>query len=223
MMIKIGDRIWLEPLDGSTRQYQSKMLSVADGVIHISYPVDEQSGKTVYLLNGMQFKASFIGRDGALYMFDTEVKGEMRDPSPMVILTYPGDKYVTRIQRRRYVRVKAKVDAAVHPLNGEFAPFVTMTIDISAGGAALLIPPTHAPLLQPGKAVELWLVLPMRSGEYYYVKTKAKLVRIVTDEHGIAKMSVEFTDLLPQDRVRLIRYSFEQQLDEKKREKEENK
>nr|WP_257722318.1 hypothetical protein [Geobacillus subterraneus] len=29
--------------------------------------------------------------------------------------------------------------------------------------------------------------------------------------------------LLPQDRARLIRYSFERQLDEKKRENEENK
>ncbi|MBB6283238.1 c-di-GMP-binding flagellar brake protein YcgR [Geobacillus subterraneus] len=223
MMMKIGDRVRLEPLDGSTRQYRSKMLAIVDGAIHISYPVDEQSGKTVYLLNGMQFKASFVGQDGGLYMFDTEVKGKVRDPLPMVVLAYPGDEYVIRIQRRRYVRVKANVDAAVHPLDGGFAPFVTMTVDMSAGGAALLIPPACASLLHPGMAVELWLVLTMRSGDYYYMKTKATIVRMATDERGITKMSVEFIDLPPQDRARLIRYSFERQLDEKKRENEENK
>ncbi len=73
MMIKIGDPIRLEPLDGSARQYRSKVLAVDGGAIHIGYPVDEQTGKTVYLLNGMQFKASFVSQEGTLYMFDTEV------------------------------------------------------------------------------------------------------------------------------------------------------
>lgn len=78
MMIKIGDPIRLEPLDGSARQYRSKVLAVDGGAIHIGYPVDEQTGKTVYLLNGMQFKASFVSQEGTLYMFDTEVKGMIR-------------------------------------------------------------------------------------------------------------------------------------------------
>jgi len=223
MMMKVGDRIRLEPLDGSTHQYRAKVFAVMDDAIHISYPVDEQSGKTVYLLNGMQFKASFVGQDGSLYMFDTEVKGKVRAPLPVVVLDYPGDAYIIRIQRRRYVRVKANVDAAVHPLGGEFTPFATMTVDVSAGGAALLIPPSHAPLFHPGLVVELWLVLTMRSGEYHYVQATASVVRTATSEHGVAKASVEFTDLSPQDRARLIRYSFERQLDEKKRENEENK
>lgn len=218
MMIKIGDPIRLEPLDGSARQYRSKVLAVDGGAVHIGHPVDEQTGKTVYLLNGMQFKASFVSQEGTLYMFDTEVKGKVRDPLPMVVLDYRGDEYVIRIQRRRYVRVKANVDAAVHPLDGEFAPFVTMTADISAGGAALLIPPTHAPLLRPGMSVELWLVLTMRSGDCHYVRTKATVVRMAVDEHSGARMSVEFAGLAPQDRVRLIRYSFERQLEEKRRE-----
>ncbi|MED4925876.1 flagellar brake domain-containing protein [Anoxybacillus geothermalis] len=217
-MIKIGDPIRLEPLDGSARQYRSKVLAVDGGAVHIGHPVDEQTGKTVYLLNGMQFKASFVSQEGTLYMFDTEVKGKVRDPLPMVVLDYRGDEYVIRIQRRRYVRVKANVDAAVHPLDGEFAPFVTMTADISAGGAALLIPPTHAPLLRPGMSVELWLVLTMRSGDCHYVRTKATVVRMAVDEHSGARMSVEFAGLAPQDRVRLIRYSFERQLEEKRRE-----
>ncbi|KPD00867.1 Flagellar brake protein YcgR [Geobacillus sp. BCO2] len=223
MMIKIGDSIRLEPSDGSARQYRSKALAVADGAVHISYPIDEQSGKTVYLLNGMQFKATFVGQDGGLYMFDTEVKGKIRDPLPMVVLAYPGEEYVVRIQRRRYVRVKANVDAAVHPSDSEFAPFTTMTVDISAGGAALLVPPAHASLLRPGMAVELWLVLAMRSGEFHYVQTKASIVRMADDERGMANMSVEFTDVAPQDRVRLIRYSFERQLEERKWENEQNK
>ncbi len=149
-------------------------------------------------------------------MFDTEVKGKVHDPLPMVVLDYRGDEYVIRIQRRRYVRVRANVDAAVHPLGGgEFAPFVTMTADISAGGAVLYIPMTHAPLLRPGMSVELWLVLTMRSGDCHYVRTKATVVRMAVDEHSGARMAVEFAGLASQDRVRLIRHNFERQLEEK--------
>ncbi|BBW95801.1 flagellar brake domain-containing protein [Geobacillus sp. FSL W8-0032] len=218
MTIKIGDSIRLEPLDGSARQYQSKVLDIGDGAVHIGYPVDQTNGKTVYLLNGMQFKASVVGQDGGLYLFDTEVKGKVRVPLPMIVLSYPGEEALLRVQRRRYVRVKTNVDAAVHPLNGEFAPFATMTMDLSAGGAALVVPPAVAPLLHPGMPVELWLVLPMRSGEYHYVQTKAAVVRTVTNGQHTAKTSVEFTELDPQDRLRLIRYSFERQLEERKKE-----
>jgi c-di-GMP-binding flagellar brake protein YcgR len=107
---------------------------------------------------------------------------------------------------------------AIHPLHQEFKPFATMTSDISAGGAAVVLPPQYERQLLPGMVVEAWLVLTMRSGEYHYLKIKAKIVRIFQGENGINKASLQFLDVAPQDRVRLIRYSFERQLEARKAE-----
>jgi c-di-GMP-binding flagellar brake protein YcgR len=222
-MLKIGDALMLEPLDGGGEKYKSKVLEIGDHYIHISYPIYEKTGKTVFLLNGMQFKASFVGQDDCLYLFETEVTGKVRQPVPMVVLAYPGADKLVRIQRRRYVRVKVNTDVAIHPLHQEFTPFATMTSDISAGGAAVVLPPRYERQLLPGMVVEAWLVLTMRSGEYHYLKIKAKIVRIFQGENGINKASLQFLDVAPQDRVRLIRYSFERQLEARKAENMGNK
>ncbi|BDG36586.1 flagellar brake protein [Saccharococcus caldoxylosilyticus] len=222
-MLKIGDMLTLEPLDGGKEKYKGKVMEIGDHHIHIGYPVDEKAGKTVFFLNGMRLKASFVGQDGCLYLFETEVTGKLRRPVPMIVLAYPSADKLVRIQRRRYVRVKVNADVAIHPFHQEFAPFATMTTDISAGGAAVVLPPSYHQQLLPGMVVETWLVLAMRSGEYHYLKLKAKIIRIFQDANGVYKASLQFLDVAPQDRVRLIRYSFERQLEAKKAENIVNK
>ncbi|WMT18966.1 flagellar brake protein [Parageobacillus toebii] len=220
-MLKIGDTIMLEPAGGEEEKYKSKVAEISDGYIHINYPINVETGKNVFLLNGMQFKASFVGPDHCLYLFETEVIGKVRQPVPMVVLSYPGVDKLVRIQRRRYVRVEANTDVAIHPLHQEFMPFTTMTTDISAGGAAIVLPEHKQKQLLPGMVVEAWFVLAMKSGEYHYLKVKAKIVRIFQAENSdIYKASLQFLDVSPQDRVRLIRYSFEQQLEIRKREED---
>ncbi|BDG46715.1 MULTISPECIES: flagellar brake domain-containing protein [Parageobacillus] len=220
-MLKIGDTLMLEPIDGEGEQYKSKVEEIGDSYIHIDYPIHMKTGKTVFLLNGMQFKASFAGEDNGIYLFETEVIGKVRQPIPMVVLSYPGTDKLVRVQRRQYVRVEANTDVAIHPLQQEFAPFTTMTTDISAGGAAIVLPQPQQKQLFPGMVVETWLVLAMRSGEYHYLKLKAKIIRIFQAENSdIYKASLQFFDVSPQDRVLLIRYSFERQLEIRK--KEEN-
>ncbi|SFA46307.1 c-di-GMP-binding flagellar brake protein YcgR, contains PilZNR and PilZ domains [Parageobacillus thermantarcticus] len=218
-MLKVGDTLTLEPMEGEGEQYKSKVEEIGESYIHIDYPVHTKTGKTVFLLNGMQFKASFIGDDNGLYLFETEVIGKVRQPIPMVVLSYPGTDKLVRVQRRRYVRVEANADVAIHPLQQEFTPFTTMTTDISAGGAAIVLPQQQQTQLVPGMVVETWLALAMRSGEYHYLKLKAKIVRIFQAENSdVYKASLQFFDVSPQDRVLLIRYSFERQLEMRKKE-----
>ncbi|MBB5323431.1 c-di-GMP-binding flagellar brake protein YcgR [Anoxybacillus tepidamans] len=218
-MIKIGDTLILESRnEKEVHEYKSKVVEIFPDLIHIDYPVNKKTGKTVYLINGMQFKASFVGKDECLYLFDTEVKGKVRDPIPMIVLSYPGDDQLVRIQRRQYVRVEANVDIAIHPLHGEFLPFATMTTDISAGGAAIVLPERAATIL-PGTVVEAWLVLHMKSGDYHYIKVPAKIVRIFQAEGShVYKASLQFLTMEPKERVLLIRYSFERQLEMRKKE-----
>lgn len=212
-MIKIGDVLILESRnDKEVHEYKCKVAEVFPDFIYIDYPVNQKTGKTVFLMNGMQFKASFVGKDGSLYLFDTEVRGKVRDPIPMIMLSYPDEQRLIRVQRRQYVRVEATVDVAIHPLQGEFSPFATMTTDISAGGAAIVLPERGIHIF-PGMIVEAWFVLPMKSGEYHYMKVPAKIVRVFQVEGSyVQKASLQFLTISSQDRVLLIRYSFERQL-----------
>ncbi|MBA2875004.1 flagellar brake protein [Thermaerobacillus caldiproteolyticus] len=218
-MIKIGDTLTLESTNGKeVHEYKCKVIDVFPNHVHIDYPVNMKTGKTVFLLNGMQFKASFVGKDDNLYLFDTEVTGKVRDPVPMVVLSYPGEEQLVRVQRRQYVRVEANVDVAIHPLHGEFSPFTTMTTDISAGGAAIVLPQQVQQFL-PGMVVEAWLVLCMKSGDYHYLKLPAKVIRVFQAEcSDVYRASLQFLTMSPQERLLLIRYSFERQLELRQKE-----
>jgi c-di-GMP-binding flagellar brake protein YcgR len=213
-MLKVGDTLILEPIDRqSEHKYKCKVTEIFPNSIHIDYPVNMKTGKTVFLLNGMQFKASFVGKDHSLYLFDTEVTGKVREPIPMVVISYPGEQQLIRIQRRQYVRVDATVDVAIHPLNGEFPPFATITSDISAGGAAIVLP-AGLKGFEPGMTVEAWFVLQMKSGDYHYLNIPSKVVRIFKAEYSaVEKASLQFLDMTQQERLLLIRYSFEKQLE----------
>lgn len=218
-MLKIGDTIILESRnEKEVHEYKSKVTEIFSDRIYIDYPVNKKTGKTVYLINGMQFKASFVGKDESLYLFDTEVTGKVREPIPMLVLSYPRDGKLVRIQRRQYVRVEANVDIAIHPLHGELLPFATITTDISAGGAAIVLPERAAALL-PGTVVEAWLVLHMKSGDYHYMKIPSKVIRVFQVEGShVYKASLQFLAMEPKERVLLIRYSFERQLELRKKE-----
>ncbi|KHF30650.1 PilZ domain protein [Anoxybacillus sp. BCO1] len=104
---------------------------------------------------------------------------------------------------------------AVHPLNDEFVPFTTVTSDISAGGAAIVLPNDETGL-KHGMTIEIWLALHMRSGDYHYLRFLARVVRIF--EENVLKASLQFLEVNDVDRLTLIRYSFEKQLEMRKKE-----
>ncbi|MBA2870148.1 c-di-GMP-binding flagellar brake protein YcgR [Anoxybacillus calidus] len=217
-MLKIGSTLILEPINGQTEhKYKCKVAEIFPNSIHINYPVNMETGRTVFLLNGMQFKASFVSNDHSLYLFDTEVTGKIKQPIPLVVLSYPGEQQLIRIQRRQYVRVEANVDVAIHPLNGKFSPFTTVTSDISAGGAAIVLP-HKIKGFEPGMTVDVWLVLHMRSGDIHYLNIPSKVVRIFKVEHSsVEKASLQFLNMTQQERLLLIRYSFEKQLEQRQK------
>ncbi|KIQ94609.1 putative glycosyltransferase [Anoxybacillus thermarum] len=215
-MIKIGVPLTLEPkYSEKMEKYKCKVAEMEDGKIYVDYPIDMSTNRNAFLLDGMQLKVSFVGEDEAVYAFEAEVLGRTKRNIPLLILSYPGDQHLIRVQRRQFVRVDAIVDVAVHPLNEEFAPFTTVTSDISAGGAAIVLPNDETGL-KHGMTIEIWLVLHMRSGDYHYLRFLARVVRIF--EENVLKASLEFLEVNDVDRLALIRYSFEKQLEMRKKE-----
>lgn len=216
-MINIGDKFVLEPLNESIiTKYKCQLVDILDDAICIDYPVNIQTKKSVFLLNGAQLKVTFVTDEGIAYMFHTEIIGRKKENHiPMIILTRPLENQYIKIQRREYVRIETTVDVAVHPIDKEFSPFTTITFDISAGGAAIIVPksislPIHTNLLA-------YFVLALQNGEYSYVDAEAKVMRILPYNEGNDKISIEFNELTPFKRQLLIRYCFDRELALKKK------
>lgn len=215
-MIKIGDNIILEhKYSDSFEQYKCKLVERKGNDLYIDYPVNLTTNRTVFLLEGTPLKVNFVTESGSHYSFDTEVKGRVKLNIPMVIISYPGKERLIKIQRRQFVRVETSVDAAVYSRKGEFTPFTTVTDDISAGGAALLI--DKKSILNEGMEVECWFALPMQNGQFEYRKFHGKVVRIFDGQGNMNKASVQFFDSSGTDRQMLLRFCFERQLEMKKK------
>lgn len=216
-MIKEGILLRLEPFAEDTDdRFNSKVVEREDDHLFISYPVSEETGKTTFMLDGTQLKVSFIGKDNVVYSFQSEVIGRAKKTFPVITLRYPGDKRVVRIQRRQYVRVPASISIAIHPLEGEFDPFVTVTEDISAGGLAAVV--NHSADLHSNQIVNAWLTLPMYSNELCYLQLQAKVVRMdPRNEEKLGKLSLQFLAMNERDQEKVIRFVFEQQLELKRK------
>lgn len=210
-MISIGSTLTLELMYGDQKEkYKCRLVERENEYLYIDYPVNMETNKTMYLLEGTQLKCSFVGEDGAVYNFQTEILGRVKRNIPMLIMLYPGDEHLMKIQRRQYVRVEVAVDVAVHPIYSEFSPFVTYTDDISAGGAALAVSNKYT--FNVGQRFITWFVLPMNNGQYHYLKIFAKVVRIVPLDSERNKVSIQFLDVDQNTRQILIRFCFDQQL-----------
>ncbi len=89
-MIAVGDYIWIEYIENNEpKKARSKAVSVENGELHISYPVDLDSGRTVFLHKGLEITAEFMGNGHVPYQFKSIIKGKKKDPIPMIGLDIP--------------------------------------------------------------------------------------------------------------------------------------
>ncbi|WP_017755605.1 flagellar brake protein [Calidifontibacillus oryziterrae] len=216
-MLNIGDKIFIELKYSEERQrFKCKVVEKKDNYLFIDYPINEKTGKTAFLLDGTEIKVSFYAKDSAIYMFDSEILARKKANIPMLVINYPGNDKLVRIQRREFVRVDANVDVAVHPLNAEFEAFTTVTADISAGGASIILPPKHQ--LKPQTEFMCYIVLPLSNGEYFYIKTLSKIIRIINGTGGSRdKAPIQFVDLNETQKQQITRYCFDRQLMDRKK------
>ncbi|MEI2464047.1 flagellar brake protein [Niallia taxi] len=216
-MINIGDTLILEPAHSEApEQYKCRLVEMNDNEIFIDYPINSKTKKAVFLLNGTQLKVSFVTSHGTVYMFDSEIIGrEKQGNIPMLLLHYPPKDQWIKIQRREYVRVETSVDVAITSIHNELKPFATITTDISAGGAAILVPKDSN--MKAETIVEPYFVLPMQNGEYYYPKVQAHVKSIFHHNETHNKAPLEFLEVSPADRQLFLRFCFDRQLSFRKK------
>ncbi|HWL22455.1 MAG TPA: flagellar brake domain-containing protein [Ureibacillus sp.] len=208
MEIKIGTVLTLEPIPvmEQSERFHCKVVEHTERVIFIDYPVNSLTNKTAYLIDGSQFRVTFVQGENNSYAFNTEVIGRKMNNIPMIMLLLPPDDEIFKIQRREFVRVKTPVDVAVE-FDHQYFQFVT--IDISAGGLALKVE-SNVPFRE-GDVIKLTVVLPFTNGDIHYVQTKAFVVRIL-EKDGTRLASIQFVDTEDTDKQHILRFCFERQL-----------
>ena len=82
--------------------------------------------------------------------------------------------------------------------------------DISAGGIALNLP--NKPSFHEKDTLSLVIVLPFMNNEIKYIRVDATVVRI-WEKSGRTIASLKFGDVRVDDQQRIVRFSFERQLE----------
>lgn len=216
-MIQIGDLLTLELKHSEhPEKFKCRLVDRKDNTIYIDYPISLRTNKTAFLFDGTQLQATFVGQDGtSVYAFQSEILGRVKNNIPMLVLFYPGDEELVKIQRRNYVRIETAIDVAIHSVNAEFSSFTAMTDDISAGGAAVMI--SKKILLKANMKIRTWLVLVMQNGEYHYLSVLSRVVRVIDYNETRNKLSLQFIEISNMEVQLLLRYCFEKQLELKKK------
>lgn len=213
MDIKIGTLLQLETVNSDrVEKLRCKVVEQKENRIYIDYPINITTKKTAFLLDGTEFRANFQTDDKQSYAFNTQVKGRKSGNIPMIMLSWPEQSEFVKIQRREYVRVETPVDIALQfgQTNYQF-----IAEDISAGGVAILL---DGPVtFKDDDEVVLTIALPFANGEVHYVVTNANIVRIF-ERDGLSVASIRLTDTDDVDQQQIIRFCFERQLLNRKKE-----
>ena len=174
MKLKIGTILTLEPTyTERVEKFRCRVVEQGENLIYIDYPINVVTKKTSFLVDGAQFRVTFMTEEKQSFGFNTEVLGRKGGTVPMIILSCPSPEEFLKIQRREYVRVATKVDVSFE-FDGQHTPLVTE--DISAGGLAVIL---NRPVnFREGDEVKLTIVLPYSNGDIKYVQTSAIVVRI---------------------------------------------
>ncbi|WAA10544.1 flagellar brake protein [Fervidibacillus albus] len=216
-MLKVGQHITIEmEQEHVYEKYTSKIMDMNDQFFYMEYPVHEETNKSVFLKNGVTLRISFVNDEKENYEFLSMVIGRVKDPLPLLKMSLPPVEEFRKIQRREFVRVQRAVDVSIHPLHKEFQPFQSVTEDISAGGASVLVPKGIA--IKSGQKIIVWFVLPRLNGEYYYLKLNSKINRIGEWNEKMNILSVQFLDKSIQDEQKLLQFCYESQVVKKQRE-----
>ncbi|YCI75258.1 flagellar brake domain-containing protein [Bacillus sp. R1-10] len=102
-------------------KFNCMVVEMVTGCFYMDFPIDVETGKIAFLMDGTQFNVTFSNEEQVVYVFESEVLGKVKGRIPMMQLLLPEAETFVKIQRRQF----------------EFTPFRPLTEDISTGGASI--------------------------------------------------------------------------------------
>lgn len=191
----------LQVIVGNIGSFRSKVIDQHEDVLFIDYP---QEWEARVLANRSECTIYYMA-DQKPQIFQADIQKAVQLRVPALQLTHPNAGEIASVQRREYVRVEVNADIAIHFINSEQKSVITVTQDISGGGARIILPQDTD--VAPGETIELYLVLKAEGTEYEYVYSEGQVI----DTHlqnGVHSISVKFLLASEAERQKIIRYCF---------------
>jgi c-di-GMP-binding flagellar brake protein YcgR len=212
--LKLNQLVEIEVDDGGFKgRYPSRIEEAGEKTLVLAMPMHR--GEIVPLHPGLRIQVSFT-REGAGYVFSTNIINRVRTPLPIMIVEKPVE--AERSQRRSWVRVDINLpikfrvwptDVKGHENKGyeNLSDYIeTTTIDISGGGLMLLTDE----LLKQGDLLEIVL----EAAGIGPLKIKSKVMQIRSTPPSAKKgyfIGVIFIDIREGERDRIVRMVFNRQ------------
>lgn len=218
----LSQTIHLETGEGAQKKYlRATVLDVNEQGIIINFPIDEATNKIHFLMNGDRVAIVFTheAKHGIeMYSFMTTVIGKAAGHIPHIVLQKPPKEEITRIQRRRFLRIPASftVSAALFApenLNEKKQDMLLTTQNISGGGFRFSAVP-H-PDLGQGTLMKGTLYFEKDKNTVTEILFEGDIVNILPSDVKKEEMifGVRFTKIANRDQEALIQYCFRKQIE----------
>jgi c-di-GMP-binding flagellar brake protein YcgR len=213
LLPKVNDLLYIQVAateeNNADKECKSRIADVQDDFMLIEVPIEIGSGRVKRLYTGDELSIYFLTEGGVKNYFNTYVLGFSDDVIHLIRIRKPEPENITKIQRRQFLRVTAKLEIAVQLRDG--SRFIALTDDVGGGGLAFRYEGSRH--LVQGEGVYCWLLVPYKNGSIDHVPFEAELVRTKKLDNGHHMIFLKFTSISDMERQKLIRYCFERQFD----------
>ena len=216
--------------------FQSRIEDISEQYVALAMPT--RGGEIVPLQVGEKIEVNFT-RDDGLYVFQGPILSRKRDPVPMVLINNP--RQIKREQRRQYVRVETCIPIWLRRLTG--SEYLDLYAEDDPELKLKLTPPdelqlkteendqvTHQGIVHNISGGGMLLVSPEKFSLGELLKLRFSLVeeqerielitRVVRsyelsmeDTSYPFSLGLEFLKVDPKGRHRIIRYTFQRQIE----------
>lgn len=212
--MNIGDSIVITNPNSDNSSYRCKIIDTANNLIFVDYPIEIMTNKSVFIPLEQPLIITFMEK-GKVYEFTSNILQYNKLTVPALAIPIPKKEEIRQIQRREFVRIETSIDIALHCPDTSFAPFTSVTYDISAGGACVIVPSKLK--LKQKQIVQIYFVLKMDSANYEYFNTNAEIIRI-HQSAGVHMISIKFLFNGTTEQDKIMYYCFNKQRELRKKE-----
>ncbi len=212
--MNIGDSIVITNPNSDNSSYRCKIIDKSRNYLFVDYPIDINTNKSAFLPREKTLKITYI-KKGIVYEFSSFMKQYIHLNVPALMIPLPQVGEIRKIQRREFVRIQTNIDVAVHCPKSSFSAFTSVTSDISAGGACIILP---SPIeVKRNQLICLYFVLQFGDSNVEYIHTEAEIIR-THQNNNVHMLSVRFLLNVRSAQDKIIAYCFNQQRKLRKKE-----
>lgn len=214
-LLQVNMRLQIEIKRGEKQEkYFSRIEDIQDNNLIIAMPLSK--GEIVSLHPGDEINViAFAG--SSLYQFLSRVQERRMGNIPLLLISKPTDDDIKKVQRRSFFRIQAAVPVQFRCLKDlgsiSYDEFMEATTkDISGGGILLL--------LKKEIPKDTILEMKIRLNEKTIVPAVGRVVFVKEgkDKDKRREVAVEFMVIEDRDREKIVKFVFQTQLEQRKKE-----